>query len=155
MINILKSQVSSRVLSLPIFDHQEEICTFDSIMGLRGVLPVFVGDIWAPGHQRVIRWINRITRPLANHGVNSALVTSNATHTLKGFVASSPLPLSFPLLADSDLQLRRQCAIERKNAILLIDVHGYIRAHWFIDGVNLPRLKLVLQAIQSFDLSAD
>ncbi|MCC6614680.1 MAG: hypothetical protein IT320_14460 [Anaerolineae bacterium] len=142
-------------MSLPLFDHQEETCTFDSIMGERGILPVFIGDIWAPGNERVLRWINRITRPLAHEGINSVLVTSNAAHTLKGFFASSPLPLTFPLLADNDLQVRRQCAVERKNAILLIDVQGYIRAHWFIAGRNLPRLKLVLNAIQSFNLPAE
>jgi len=143
------------VLSLPIFDHQEQACTFEAIMGERGILPVFIGDIWAPGNQRAIRWVNRITRPLAHQGVNSALVTSNAAHTLKGFFTSSPLPLTVPLLADSDLKLRRLCAVERKNAILLIDPHGYIRAHWLIDGTRLPRLKRVLQVIQSFDLPTE
>ncbi|MCL4249574.1 MAG: hypothetical protein KJ065_15630 [Anaerolineae bacterium] len=123
-------------------------------MGERGILPVFVGDIWAPGNEHVIRWVNRVTRPLMGQGVFSALVTSNAAHTLKDFFTSSPIPLTFPLFADSDLRLRYLCAVERRNAIVLIDVQGYVRVRWSIDGSDLPELKLVLRTTQSLNLPA-
>ncbi|MCA9904201.1 MAG: hypothetical protein KC547_10105 [Anaerolineae bacterium] len=148
------SRLPGTARALIVYDHREEAHTLDSLMGERGLLLVFIGDIWVPGNEHAIRWVNQITRPLIDEGVLSALVTSNAAHTLKGFFASSPMPLTFPLLADSDLRLRYLCAVERRNAIVLIDVHGYLRVRWSIDGADLPGLRSILRSIQSLNLPA-
>ncbi|MFW5696862.1 MAG: hypothetical protein ACOCXR_03660, partial [Phototrophicaceae bacterium] len=109
----------------------------------------FIGNLWLPTSVRRILWLQRHVTKFALMGTPVALLVRDFPHILNGFHSSSPLPVPFPLLADSDGQIHRTYAMDRNPGMLLIDRYRVVRQKWMLpDDRVWPRMQELVQAIQ-------
>lgn len=132
-------------------DHREHEHTLRALMGERGLLLGFVGDIWMPSSARLLRWMSRETMPLRRMEIAVAALVSNAAHTLHGFFSASPVPPRFPLLADANRHWHTSYGMSH-DGIILIDAELRIRARWDAYTGELPRSKVFIRTIESLNL---
>jgi peroxiredoxin len=142
-----------RAPDFALADHDEMARPFASLMGSTGLILGFVGDVWMPNNAQLLRWLQRLALPLRREGIDTALVASNASHILRSFYASSPVPPLFPLLADADRRVHRLYGMERLEGLFLIDSMRRIHARWLLSSDKAPRPKQFLRAVRSFQLS--
>lgn len=123
-----------------LFDHK-------TVMGKKGVLLGFLGDIWRPVSVHRILGMQRCAKKFAALGWQTALVVHDQPATLRNFHASSPLPIPFPLLADPNGKTHNAFGIERP-CLLLVDRDRILRARWQMPpDIVLPDTDAILDAI--------
>lgn len=133
-----------------LYNHQNQISTLDDLMGSRGLLLGFTGDIWQPASVRRILWFQRHHPRFTRAGVALALLICDKPHMLYGFYMSSETPLGFPLLADVDRLVHKQFNMERYAGLVLLDRNLTIRDKWLVPDERVwPKEN---ELIQSFDL---
>lgn len=132
-------------------DHLEHVQTLRSVMGARGLLLGFVGDIWVPSSVSLLRWLGEEAAPLRRMEVATAALVCNAPHTLRGFVSASPVPPRFPLLADADRIIHAVYNMGQPG-VMLIDAELRIRGRWLPMQEGLPRPKRFLRVVEAMGL---
>lgn len=141
--------VNMRAPDFALLDHKRQLYMLDDLMGASGVVLGFIGDIWQPASVRRILWLQRHVNKFAVMGTPVALLVRDYPHVLNGFHSSSPLPVPFPLLADSDGQVHRTFAMDRNPGMLLIDRQHVLRKKWLMPNDQVwPRMQELVQAIQ-------
>jgi peroxiredoxin len=141
--------VNTRAPDFALLDHKRQLYMLDDLMGESGVILGFIGDIWQPASVRRILWLQRHVNKFAVMGTPIALLVRDYPHTLNGFHSSSPLPVPFPLLADSDGQVHRTYTMDRNPGMLLIDRRHVLRKKWLMPNDRVwPRMQELVQAIQ-------
>lgn len=134
-------------------DALEQARPLRSLLGRRGLLLGFVGDVWMPSSVLLLRWLTRETTPLRRIEVATAALVGNAPHTLHGFLSASPLPPGFPLLADADRTLHALYNMAHAG-VILIDADLCIRGRWLMTADALPRPKAFLRTVEAMGLEA-
>lgn len=118
-----------------------------AVMGAKGVLLGFLGDIWRPVSVHRILGMQRSAKKFAALGWQTALIVRDQPQTLRNFHASSPLPIPFPLLADAEGKAHNAYAVERP-CLLLIDHDGILRHRWQMPpDIVLPETDAILDAM--------
>jgi peroxiredoxin len=141
--------VGTRAPAFTLLDHKRQIHMLDDLMGESGVVLGFIGDLWRPASVRRILWLQRHVNKFAVMGTPVALLVRDHPHILNGFHSSSPLPVPFPLLADSDGKIHRAYAMDHNPGMLLIDRRHVMRQKWLLPEDRVwPRMQELVQAIQ-------
>jgi peroxiredoxin len=142
-------RLNTAAINFSLLNHEQREYSLTSLMGERGLLLCFIGDVWLLVNGRRIAWLQRYERAFARMGVRVAALTTNEPHTLRNFYASSPLPPIFPVLSDSGREMRDAFQIERFAAMLLIDRDGIVRSKWVCsDECVWPDAHKVVNAIR-------
>jgi hypothetical protein len=81
-------------------NHENISHRLSMMMGEKGILLGFTGDVWDLNCVRYVLWTQRQSFKLSSFGVNTALVVPNHCYELNGFFMSIPRDINFPLLAD-------------------------------------------------------
>jgi peroxiredoxin len=140
-------------VSAPAFtvrDQDRRMLALDDLMGEQGLLIGFVGDIWMPASVRRILWLQRHAGSFLRADVNLALVICDQPHTLHGFRMSSPLPLEFPLLADTDHAVHRLFNMDDLCGLVLLDSSRVIRHKWLVPDERVwPGVNELLDAAKA------
>lgn len=131
--------------SLP--DHNDQLHHLKTVMGTKGVLIGFLGDIWRPVSVHRIFGLQRAAKKFTVLGWQTAMIIRDQPATLRHFHFSSPMPIPFPLLADADGKAHAAYTIERP-CLLLVDHEGVLRAKWQMSpDIVLPETDAILEAI--------
>lgn len=130
-------------------DHNHRPQQIRSMVGSKGILLGFIGDIWLPTSVRRIFWLQRHAGKFALSGSPVALLVRDNSHTLYGFRMSSPLPVPFPLLADTDGEIHRSYNMERHPGLVLLDRQLNVCAKWLMPDERVwPKMQELLAAIE-------
>ena len=133
--------------SLP--DHNGKVFNLQAVMGTKGVLIGFLGDIWRPVSVHRIFGLQRAAKKFNVLGWQIALIIRDQPATLRHFHFSSPMPVPFPLLADTDGKSHNAYTIERP-CLLLVDHGGVLRARWQMPpDTVLPATDVILDAMHA------
>lgn len=139
--------IAQEVPDFALPDHTRATRSLASLTGAEGLLLGFIGEIWKPANVTRILNMQRHAPRFAELGVPVALVVSDRVGALANFMLSSPLPVTFPLLADPDKAVQTDFRMLETTGLLLID-HGHVlRYKWLNSGDTLwPSLNDVLNA---------
>lgn len=133
-----------------LHNHLNQHSTLSDLMGQRGLMLGFTGDIWHPASVRRILWLQRHAPKFQRMGVNVALLICDKPHMLYGYHLSSVTPLNFPLLADVDRGIHHEFNMERFSGLVLINRDGLICDKWLVPDERVwPREQ---ELIESFVL---
>lgn len=143
------SPIHRPVPDFNLTDSQEKRFTLKAVMGSKGVLLGFLGDIWRPVTVHRILGMQRSVKKFAALGWPPALIVRDQPETLRNFHASSPLPIPFPLLADADGKAHSAYGIERP-CLLLVNRDGILCAMWQMPpDIVLPETQTILEAMHT------
>ncbi len=150
----LGPMLNNVVANFRLLDHKKSYYSLDDLTGQTGVLLGFIGDIWQPASVRRILWLQRHVHKFALMGTPTALLVRDYPHTLYGFHSSSPLPVPFPLLADSDGEIHKLYQMDKYPGLLLIDHMHILREKWLMpDDRVWPKLHEITNAITSLQVT--
>lgn len=122
----------SPVPDFTLADYRQQQYNLAGLMGAKGVLLGFIGDVWLPANVRRLQWLQRYTPTLQRAGVMVATLIPNETHTLYNFYISSPVPPQFPLLADADRRVHRAYQLDHRATLLLVDHQRQLHETWCV-----------------------
>jgi peroxiredoxin len=141
--------LNAHVPDFLLSNHEHRKQGLKDLMGTKGVLLGFIGDIWMPTSVRRIFWLQRHAPKFASSGAPVALLVRDNAHTLYGFRMSSPLPVPFPLLADVNGEVHRQNNMERHPGLVLLDRNFTVRAKWLVPDERVwPAMQTLLEEIE-------
>jgi peroxiredoxin len=134
MLNTIElgPRLNSVAPEFSLLNHEHRESNLCGLMGKKGLLLGFTGDIWQPASVRRILWLQRQHSRFVRQGINVALLICDKPHMLYGFYMSSVMPLGFPLLADPDRAVHVKFSMERHAGLILIDSNGIIRDKWLV-----------------------
>src|SRR5512134_850464 len=75
--------------SFSVRDHTEQPQHLNDLMGEKGLVLGFIGDIWHEASVRRMLWLQRHAHQLLRTGCNMALLICDQPHMLYGFYVSS------------------------------------------------------------------
>ncbi len=128
----LGPRLNSMAPKFSLLNHEHRESNLNGLMGKKGLLLGFTGDIWQPASVRRILWLQRQHSRFVRQGISVALLICDKPHMLYGFYMSSVMPLEFPLLADDERTIHAQFSMERHAGLILIDSNGIIRDKWLV-----------------------
>jgi peroxiredoxin len=115
-----------------------------TLMGENGLLLAFIGDIWHPSSVRRIMWLQHQMAKFISLGTPAAVIVRDEAKMLYGFQMSSPLPIPFPLLADTRGDVHEDYDMVGLTGLLLLDKRHVLQAKWIISDdhvwVKMPQL---------------
>jgi len=151
MLNTIElgPRLNSLAPDFSLLNHEHRESSLSRLMGKKGILLGFTGDIWQPASVRRILWLQRQNSRFVRHGVNTALLICDKPHMLYGFYMSSVMPLEFPLLADDERTIHAKFSMERHAGLILIDSKTIIRDKWLVPDERVwPNAQELLDAFQ-------
>lgn len=133
-------------------DHNQTSRQLDDLMGARGLILGFLGDIWLSASIRRIIWLQRHAGTFIREGFNVGLVIRDQPHMLYGFYISSPTPLEFPLLADVSGEVHRRYNMIDHPGLVLLDRSRIIRHKWLMPDERVwPKIQEMLDVLAALD----
>jgi peroxiredoxin len=133
-----------------LLNYDRRSIRLSDIMGKKGVLLGFIGDIWSAASIRRIFWMQRHAPKFAAIGVATVLIVRDHPHTLQGFHLSSALPVPFPMLADPDGSVHRVYRLESHPGLVLLDHERVTRRKWLMPDERVwPTTHELVQMIGS------
>ncbi|MCL4253357.1 MAG: redoxin domain-containing protein [Anaerolineae bacterium] len=124
-----------------------------NLMGETGLLLAFIGDIWHPASVRRVMWLQHHTPKFATLGTPVAIIVRDEAKMLYGFQTSSPLPIPFPLLADTKGDVHDDYDMVGLTGLLLLDKQHRLQAKWIIPEdrvwVKLPQLVSEIELLKT------
>ena len=115
-----------------LMNHENHVMALSDLMGERGILLGFTGDIWQPASVRRILWLQRQHHQFTTYGVEIALLICDKPHMLFGYSMGSVRPLQFSLLADTDRRIHEAYRMTRYAGLVLLDHEYTIRDKWIV-----------------------
>ncbi len=144
--------------SVPNFhlpDHRKVGYSLEDLMGSAGLVLGFINDIWQPASVRRILWLQNHVNRFSMMGTPVALLVRDQSHTLYGFQMSSPMPVPFPVLADSDGCAHTKYNMDHQPGLLLIDRHFVLRQKWLMNDERVwPKMQDLVHAAQALQVLA-
>lgn len=132
-----------------LVNHENNEVTLSEILGERGILLGFTGDIWQPASVRRILWLQRHYTQFSRQGIEVALLICDKPHMLFGFSMGSIRPLQFSLLADVDRLVHDAYRMTRYAGLVLVDSQCVIRDKWIVPDERVwPRAPELLAAFE-------
>lgn len=130
-------------------DHANRYERMTDLIGERGLLLAFIGDIWNAVNVRRILWLQRHAHQIQLTGFNLALISRDQPHTLYGFYISSAMPPEFPLLSDIDGTVHRQFNMGKYPGMVLFDYQRIVRHKWLMpDDRVWPRIQDLVETLE-------
>lgn len=127
-------------------NHENISHRLSMLMGEKGILLGFTGDVWDLNCVRYALWMQRQSFKLASSGVNAALIIPNHSYELNGFFMSIPRGLNIPLLADPKFQAYGDFDMAMPGFVLL-NREGEVLNKWYITDTSSLSLKSVLASL--------
>ncbi|MGJ3240757.1 MAG: redoxin domain-containing protein [Anaerolineae bacterium] len=124
-------------------DHEGVAYHLDMLMGERGTLLGFTGDVWEVSSVRYVLWLQRQHFKLASKGIQCALIIPNQPYELNGFYLSIPRKITFPLLADPNRDLYDAVGMD-KSGYMAINDEGVELARWYLKETATLSMNAVL-----------
>jgi peroxiredoxin len=119
------------------------------LVGERGILLAFIGNVWNAANVRRIIWLQRHAHHLMQPGITLALISRDQPHTLYGYSISSATPLEFPLLSDIDGSVHRQFNMENSPGMVLLDHNRIVSRKWLMpDDRVWPRIQELQEILE-------
>lgn len=141
------SPLNRHMPDFSLTDSDNKAFDLKAVMGKKGVLLGFLGDIWRPVSVHRIFGLQRAAKKFTALGWQTAMIVCDQPATLRNFHASSPLPVPFPLLADANGKVHDAYCVERP-CLLLIDRDAILRANWQMPpDIVLPETDAILDAM--------
>ena len=123
-------------------DHQ-----LSMMMGERGILLGFTGDVWDVSCVRYVLWLQRRNFKLSAQGINCAMIVPNQSYELNGFYLSIPRDIKFPLLADPAGDVYNDFGMEQPGYVLLNHA-GEVLQRWYIGDAMSMSMRNIEHAIR-------
>lgn len=131
-------------------DHNRAHHNLTDLMGERGLILGFTGDIWRPASVRRILWLHRHAHMLQRTGFNVALLIHDEPHMVYGFYASSPTPPVFPMLADVDGAVHHLFGMDNQAGMIVLDHELRVRQNWTLTADRVwPRLTEITDTLDA------
>lgn len=134
-----------------VLSHTNTLVSLENLLGERGLVLGFTGNIWEPASVRRILWFQRYYPQFARLNVSLALLLCNQPHQLYGYSMSSVVPLDFPLLADIHREVHMLYNMGRYAGLVVVDAAGMIRDKWLMPDERIwpkaPELMAVLEML--------
>lgn len=144
----LGPSIHRRVRNFRLLNAKKEWVSLDDVMGDRGVLIGFIGNIWHEASVRRILWMQHYLHKFTVLGTPATLLIQEHISTLRGFEISSPLPILFPMLADEDGAIHQAYSMDRHPGLLLVDNAHILREKWLMPSQRVwPKPKEIALAI--------
>ncbi len=133
-----------------LYDHAECLQSLDGLMGQRGLVLGFIGDIWQSASIRRIIWLERHAHSIIRTGYNVALLICDHPQTLYGFYVSSPTPPVFPLLSDVDRKVHQLYNMGMYPGMVLLDHQRQVRYKWLLPDERVwPKIQELQEVLES------
>lgn len=133
-----------------ILDHEKYPHTLADLVGDKGLLLGFVGDIWQPASMRRILWLQRHAHSFIQRGVNVALLIRDDIYTVYGFYISSPTPPDFPLLSDNRGEVHSLFNMTHHPGLVLLDSQHIIQEKWLMPDERVwPKIAELLHELEA------
>lgn len=146
-VNPTGPELDTRVPDFALLSTDQFCYSLADVTGEAGLLLGFIGNLWQQSSVRRILWLQNHQAQFMAKGVPVALIVQDSQQMLDGLRLTSPVPLSFPLLADTTGSAHRLYNIEQAG-LMVIDRMGYLRDKWLMtDDRVWPREQELLQAI--------
>ena len=140
------NQTSSVVSDFVLNNHENIPHRLSMMMGDKGILVGFTGDVWDLSCVRYVLWMQRQSFKLAAQGVTSAFVIPNETYELNGFFMSIPRNIPFPLLADPKQSISAKFGMETPG-FMLLNRDGEVQERWYVTDTSSLSIRVVLNRI--------
>jgi peroxiredoxin len=128
-------------------NHENISYRLSMMMGEKGILLAFTGDVWDLSCVRYALWMQRQCFKLASAGLNAALIIPNHTYELNGFFMSIPRGINAPLLADPKYQVYGDFDMALQGFVLL-NREGDILNKWYITDTASLSARAVLACLE-------
>src|SRR5690606_86846 len=116
---MVANQIMPVAINFELKNHENIPHRLDMLMGEKGILLGFTGDVWDVSCVRYVLWLQRQAFKLSTQGINCALIVPNQPYELNGFFMSIPRNIPFPLLADPMLDVYENIGMEKAGYMLL------------------------------------
>ena len=131
-------------------DHAGQPHHLAQLMGERGLILGFIGDIWQQASVQRIFWLERHAHSFIKAGFQVALLIRDEPHMLYGFYVSSPTPPEFPLLADIEGDIHQQFNMTPHPGMVLLDQSAVIRHKWLVpDDRVWPKITDMVDVLET------
>lgn len=146
-VNPTGPELDTRVPDFALSGTDQTCYTLADVTGETGLILGFIGNLWQQSSVRRILWLQHHQAQFAAKGVPVTLIVQDSQQMLDGLRLTSPVPLSFPLLADITGSAHRLYNIAQAG-LMVIDRAGYLRDKWLMtDDRVWPREQELLQAV--------
>lgn len=137
-----------------LVNHENREMSLAEMIGKRGLLLGFTGDIWQPASVRRILWLQRYYNQFTRMGINTGLLICDKPHMLYGFSMSSIRPLNFPLLADVHSDVHQLYRMERYAGLVLVNNVLTIVDKWIVPDERVwPRAQELITVFETLPSS--
>jgi peroxiredoxin len=131
-------------------DHCEQPHDINQLIGERGLILGFIGDIWQQASVQRIFWLERHAHSFIKAGFQVALLIRDEPHMLYGFYVSSQTPPEFPLLADVGGEIHYLFNMTAHPGMVLLDSTAVIRHKWLVpDDRVWPKISEMLDILET------
>ena len=138
---------ATTIQNFALKDHEKTVQELEMMMGERGILLGFAGDVWDVSCVRYVLWLQRQNFKLSAQGINCAMIVPNQTYELNSFYHSIPRDISFPVLADSLGAVYDDFGMEEAGYVLL-NRNGEVLKRWYITGMMFMSMNNVMCALR-------
>lgn len=128
-------------------NHENISYRLSMMMGEKGMLLAFTGDVWDLSCVRYALWMNRQCFKLAASGLNTAIIIPNHPYELNGFFMSIPRGITVPLLADPKYQVYGDFDMATQGFVL-INREGDILNKWYITDTASLSARAVIACLE-------
>jgi peroxiredoxin len=130
-------------------NHARQSFALSELIGERGLVLGFIGDVWQQASVQRIFWLERHAHTFMKLGFNVALLIRDEPHMLYGFHASSITPPEFPLLADARGDIHTRFNMTMHPGLIVLDGKGIIRHKWLVpDDRVWPKINEMLETLR-------
>jgi alkyl hydroperoxide reductase subunit AhpC len=131
-------------------DHMRRPYHLNDLIGERGLVLGFIGDVWQQVSIQRIFWLDRHAHTFIKDGIKVALLIRDEPHMVYGFHASSSTQVEFPLLADARGDIHSRFNMSAHPGLVLIDGSGIVRQKWLVPDDRIwPKIGDMLDALHS------
>ena len=131
-------------------DHARKPQMLSNMMGEKGVVLGFIGEIWNPVNIQRIIWLQKHAHSIHRSGHKLALITRDQPQMLYGYYASSLTPPPFPLLADISGDIHNLFDMAGRSGMVVLDRTRVARHKWEVPTDRIwPRLTDIMGILEA------
>ncbi len=131
-------------------DHAGKYQSLSAMMGMKGLVIGFLGDIWNPINIQRIIWLQKHAHSIHRSGYKLALVTRDQPQVLYGYYVSSLQAPPFPLLADETGEVHALFEMVGRAGMVVLDRTKVARQKWEVPTDRIwPRLNDITAILEA------
>lgn len=134
-----------------IRDHARQPHQLNNLVGNRGLILGFIGDLWQQASMQRIIWLQRHSHSFIRLGYTMALLVCDDPDTLYGFHVSSRVPPPFPMLSDMNGDIHATFNMSHYPGLVLLDQQRTVRHKWLVpDDRVWPKIQDIMGTLETF-----